>query len=79
MHRRTRLSLRSSSINDKENEHEQAQLTASPRKRRSKVPDNSVKDAELPEEDGASSPKKVARKAGRPRVLSPAVEDVECS
>ncbi|EAA09435.3 AGAP005176-PA [Anopheles gambiae str. PEST] len=77
MHRRTRLSLRSSSINDKENEHEQAQLTASPRKRRSKVPDSGVKDAELPEEDGARSPKKVARKAGRPRVLPPAEEDVE--
>uniref|UniRef100_A0A182SJ64 Cell division control protein n=1 Tax=Anopheles maculatus TaxID=74869 RepID=A0A182SJ64_9DIPT len=66
MHRRTRLSLRSSSINDKENDSEQTHLQTTPRKRRSKVP--VAREEEEPQEECVHSPKKAARKIGRPRL-----------
>ncbi|XP_035913482.1 cell division control protein 6 homolog [Anopheles stephensi] len=75
MHRRTRLSLRSSSINDKENEKEPTQQQATPRKRRSKVP-VAAKEEEL-EDEYVDSPKKAARKPSRPRRLSDVVDGVE--
>ncbi|XP_052894201.1 cell division control protein 6 homolog [Anopheles moucheti] len=61
MHRRTRLSLRSSSINDKENDNEQAKLQTTPRKRRSPAPAVTAKVEELEEECVVISPKKAAR------------------
>uniref|UniRef100_A0A1Y9H2N6 Cell division control protein n=1 Tax=Anopheles dirus TaxID=7168 RepID=A0A1Y9H2N6_9DIPT len=77
MHRRTRLSLRSSLTNDKENEHAQPQpqLETTPRKRRSNVPVAATKD-EQSDEEYVASPKKAARKVPRPR-LSTVEDDVE--
>uniref|UniRef100_A0A182MBW3 Cell division control protein n=1 Tax=Anopheles culicifacies TaxID=139723 RepID=A0A182MBW3_9DIPT len=72
MHRRTRLSLRSSSINDKENDNEQVQLPTTPRKRRSKVP-TAAQAEELNEECFVDSPKKSARTHQR----LPDVEELE--
>ncbi|XP_050074603.1 cell division control protein 6 homolog [Anopheles maculipalpis] len=67
MHRRTRLSLRSTSINDKENENEQTQLQTSARKRRSTRVPPVAKEEDSEEELAVHSPKKAARKPGRSR------------
>ncbi|KFB44351.1 AGAP005176-PA-like protein [Anopheles sinensis] len=67
MHRRTRLSLRSSIVHDKENEHEEQ---TTPRKRRSKLPVNVIEDET--DEEVVPSPKKSARKSrGRPSLPLP--------
>ncbi|XP_049298987.1 cell division control protein 6 homolog [Anopheles funestus] len=61
MHRRTRLSLRSSSTNDKENDNELAQLQTTPKKRRSRVSTAAAHTEELEDECVITSPKKAAR------------------